>query len=40
MLGAPIGMYHCPECDEMVVAGYGHPAHDFDCPDYARFPDE
>ena len=21
----PIGMYHCPECGEMVVAGMEHP---------------
>ena len=21
----PIGMYHCPECGEMVVAGIDHP---------------
>jgi hypothetical protein len=21
----PIGMFHCPECGEMVLAGYGHP---------------
>ena len=20
----PIGMYHCPECGEMVLAGIGH----------------
>ena len=24
-LGAPIGMYHCPECGEMVLAGMEHP---------------
>lgn len=22
---APIGMFHCPECGEMVVAGMPHP---------------
>ena len=22
---APIGMFHCPECGEMVVAGIPHP---------------
>ena len=22
---APIGMFHCPECGEMVVAGLPHP---------------
>ena len=21
----PIGMYHCPECGEMVIAGMEHP---------------
>lgn len=25
MLGKPIGMYHCPECGEMVIAGMRHP---------------
>lgn len=25
MRGAPIGMYHCPYCGEMVVAGLPHP---------------
>ena len=24
-LGEPIGMYHCPECGEMVIAGMEHP---------------
>jgi len=28
----PIGMYHCPECGEMVVAGLEHP-------DYSLAPD-
>ena len=23
--GAPIGMYHCPCCGVMVLAGVGHP---------------
>ena len=22
---APIGMFHCPECGEMVLAGMPHP---------------
>lgn len=26
LAGQPIGMYHCPECGEMVVAGIPHPA--------------
>lgn len=34
MLGQPIGMYHCPACGEMVLAGFEHPEHDFDCPEY------
>lgn len=25
LTGAPIGMYHCPACGEMVVAGLRHP---------------
>lgn len=25
MAGEPIGMFHCPECGEMVVAGMDHP---------------
>lgn len=25
MAGMPIGMYHCPECLEMVIAGIPHP---------------
>jgi len=24
-LGFPYGMYHCPECGAMVVAGFPHP---------------
>lgn len=24
----PIGMFHCPECGEMVLAGYPHPDYD------------
>lgn len=24
----PIGMYHCPECGQMVVAGFAHPDYD------------
>ena len=23
---APIGMFHCPECGEMVLAGMEHPS--------------
>jgi predicted RNA-binding Zn-ribbon protein involved in translation (DUF1610 family) len=25
MAGKPIGMFHCPECGEMVLAGMDHP---------------
>jgi len=25
MAGLPIGMFHCPECGEMVIAGMPHP---------------
>lgn len=25
MAGEPIGMFHCPECGEMVLAGVAHP---------------
>ena len=25
MAGKPIGMFHCPECGEMVLAGVSHP---------------
>ena len=26
LAGAPIGMYHCPDCGVMVIAGFEHPA--------------
>lgn len=26
----PIGMYHCPECGEMVLAGVEHPPNTLD----------
>lgn len=25
LLNAPIGMYHCPDCGAMVLAGVPHP---------------
>jgi hypothetical protein len=25
LLGQPIGMYHCPDCGTMVLAGITHP---------------
>lgn len=24
LLGVPLGMFHCPECGEMVIAGLPH----------------
>jgi predicted RNA-binding Zn-ribbon protein involved in translation (DUF1610 family) len=29
----PIGMFHCPECGEMVLAGCEHPDYDNFGPD-------
>lgn len=29
--GFPIGMYHCPVCSCMVLAGMEHAAHDPEC---------
>lgn len=31
MLGKPIGMYHCPVCGCMVLAGIPHTAHTEGC---------
>ena len=28
MKGFPMGMFHCPECGQMVVAGMPHPDYD------------
>ena len=25
LLGVPLGMFHCPACGEMVIAGIPHP---------------
>lgn len=25
LMGEPLGMFHCPECGEMVIAGMQHP---------------
>lgn len=35
LLNMPIGMYHCPECGEMVLAGVAHTPDEswFDDPD-------
>ena len=38
-LGQPIGMYHCPECGEMVVAGLNHTEHSTDCAVFWARPD-
>ena len=34
--GLPIGMFHCPECGEMVMAGTDHlpPMSDFELDEY------
>ena len=29
--GAPLGMYHCPDCLCMVVAGLPHGSHELYC---------
>lgn len=34
----PIGMYHCPECGQMVIAGIEHI--DYDSPDDSPFGNE
>lgn len=34
MKGLPIGMYHCPECGMMVIAGIEHPKRDAHCKDH------
>ena len=36
LFGEPIGMFHCPECGEMVVAGMDHP----DRPDLPNVKDK
>lgn len=25
LIGVPLGMFHCPQCLEMVIAGMPHP---------------
>lgn len=25
LIDVPLGMFHCPECGEMVIAGMAHP---------------
>lgn len=34
--GAPIGMFHCPDCGEMVIAGLAHP----ETVDQQEYPEE
>lgn len=34
LAGQPIGMYHCPLCGMMIVAGLPHPEPSEDNPDY------
>lgn len=40
LIGVPIGMHHCPECGDMVLAGFKHPKHHFDCYYYTEAEDE
>ena len=36
--GAPIGMFHCPECGEMILAGVPHINYDIDiAEDYEKY---
>lgn len=37
MAGQPIGMFHCPECGEMVIAGMAHPDYANWEEDHARY---
>lgn len=30
-LGSPMGMYHCPHCGCMVIAGFEVHPHEFEC---------
>jgi hypothetical protein len=34
--GEPIGMYHCPDCGAMVMAGMQHPPLCADCIERAQ----
>lgn len=38
--GQPIGMFHCPECGDMVLAGVEHPDMDEAEKRYAEYCDE
>lgn len=35
-----IGMFHCPSCGQMVVAGYKHPNYDNIDESYAEYCEE
>ena len=37
LLGAAIGMFHCPVCGEMVLAGMAHPDYSNIDADYAAY---
>ncbi len=34
LVNLPIGMFHCPECGCMVIAGVSHPTCDIDECEY------
>src|SRR5437870_4613097 len=36
----PIGMYHCPDCGDMVLAGMDHPDYDDVEESYKKYLDE
>ena len=36
----PIGMYHCPECGDMVIAGFDHPDIDEAMKNYDNYLDK
>ncbi len=36
MAGAPLGMFHCPECGCLVLAGVPHPVCAIDFCDYGE----
>lgn len=40
MAGQPIGMFHCPKCGEMVLAGVDHPDMDDVDKRYQEYLDE
>lgn len=40
LVTGPIGMFHCPQCGEMVIAGYKHPNYDSIDESYAEYCEE